>query len=76
MRLYKIGHRQRDAELQAQIGDSFGLVLAASIGEKDEGDVVIMQELKCFARPRNRLGHVEKDSVDTIDRKKRVKTLA
>ena len=56
--------RQRHAQLLGEVLDALRLVLAAAVGEEDEGDVVLVQELQDLGGAGNRPGDVQQDAVD------------
>lgn len=66
MRLDEIVCREVDAELLLEIIDALVLMLAAAVGEQDEGDVVIVQEVEDLWGAGNWLRDVEQDAVDAI----------
>jgi hypothetical protein len=47
--LHEVLDCKGDAELLCEFYDAVGLVLAAAVGEEDEGDVVLVEELECFS---------------------------
>lgn len=59
VRLDKVVHGELNAKLGAQILDSIRLVLAASVGQQDEGDVVVLEILQRLSRTRDGFGHVK-----------------
>lgn len=65
MALHEHARVERDAEELAEITDALGLVLAAAIGEEDEGDAVGLEVGQSFGGVRQGSGGAEEDAVDT-----------
>lgn len=66
MRLNKVVGRELDAKFLAKVFYSFGLVLAAAVGEEDERDVVIVQELEGFGSAGNGRRDVEENAINAV----------
>jgi hypothetical protein len=47
--LHEVLDCKGDAEVLCEFHNSICLVLAAAVGEEDEGDVVLVEELECFS---------------------------
>lgn len=56
-----------DGEETAEFRDSVVFMLAAAIGEEDEGDAEALEESEGFASARERAGGAKKDAVDAAE---------
>lgn len=57
-----------DVELGAQVGDALVLVLAAAIGEQDEGDAVLLEVGERLVGAREGVGAADEDAIDAEGR--------
>lgn len=69
MALHKHACIEGDGEEVAEIADALGLVLAAAIGEEDEGDAVSLEVGEGFGGVGKGSGGAEEDAVNTGVRK-------
>lgn len=65
VRLDKVVGGELDTKLLAKVFYTFGLVLATAVGEENERDVVVVQELEGFGSAGNGRRDVEEDAIDT-----------
>jgi len=64
VRLDKVVCRQLNAQFVAEILDPLRLMLASAIGEEDEGDVVLVEELQRLHSSRNGLRNMKQNTVN------------
>jgi hypothetical protein len=64
VRLHEIVRRQLHSEALPEVPDALRLVLAAAVGEQDEGDVVVVEKLEDRRGAGDRLRDVQQDAID------------
>jgi len=66
MALYEHVHIQRYFKAMAQLTDTCGFALPATVGEKYEGDAVGLEVGEGVVGPGKRVGAAEEDAIDTM----------
>ena len=64
MTLHEHGCIKRNLQSPAELGHSLGFVLAASIRQENEGDLLALQADQGLLSSRKRLGAANEDAVD------------